>query len=315
MATSTYGTPYVQSTDTVSGYPTVSENLATRVDDVSVKGNGINAQTGTTYTLVLTDAGKTVTLSNASAVALTVPTNASVAHPVGTGIALINLGAGTVTVAGASGATVSGSSLTLSQFEGMVLRKTATNTWVAVKGGGGLPKASASGGNTTNTYTSGGINYKSHIFSSNGTLTVSVAGIVDFMIVSGGNGGGGEYASAGTGGSVCWGKAYLAAGTYSTIIGAGSTTVGTTATGNPGGVGGFSAFGTLNSAVVASYNTAGQNAPITNAFATGSNITYASSSAGSVTANSGNGGTKAACCSGPPGVAGSSGVVVIRYEV
>ena len=37
----------------------------------------VNAQTGTTYTLVLTDAGKVVTLANASAVTLTVPPNCS----------------------------------------------------------------------------------------------------------------------------------------------------------------------------------------------------------------------------------------------
>jgi len=44
---------------------------------------GINTQTGTTYTTVLDDNGKLVTLSNASAITLTIPPNSSVAYPVG----------------------------------------------------------------------------------------------------------------------------------------------------------------------------------------------------------------------------------------
>ena len=44
---------------------------------------GVNTQTGTTYTPVLSDNGKIVTLNNASAISVTIPTNASVAYPVG----------------------------------------------------------------------------------------------------------------------------------------------------------------------------------------------------------------------------------------
>ena len=44
---------------------------------------GINTQTGTSYTPVLGDNGKLVTLNNASAISVTIPTNASVAYPVG----------------------------------------------------------------------------------------------------------------------------------------------------------------------------------------------------------------------------------------
>ena len=43
----------------------------------------VNAQTGA-YTLVLTDANKAVEVTTASAVNLTIPTDASVAFPVGT---------------------------------------------------------------------------------------------------------------------------------------------------------------------------------------------------------------------------------------
>lgn len=93
-----------------------------------------NAQTGTTYTLVLTDAGKMVSMSNASAITLTVPTNASVAFPVNTRIDLLQLGAGQVTVS-PTGITLqsSGSKQKLTgQYSGATLWKKATDTWVLI---------------------------------------------------------------------------------------------------------------------------------------------------------------------------------------
>ena len=99
----------------------------------SVWSDDVNTQTGTSYTLVLTDAGKQVTLSNASAVAVTVPLNSSVAFATGTRIMLLNLGAGLVTVAGAGGVTIGHGSAdtTMPQYGVMVLYKTATDTWLA----------------------------------------------------------------------------------------------------------------------------------------------------------------------------------------
>lgn len=94
-----------------------------------------DAQTGTTYTLVLSDAGKVVTLTNASAITLTVPPNASVAFPVNTRIDLIQYGAGQVSVAAGSGVTIysKASALKLSaQYAGATLWKKATNTWVLI---------------------------------------------------------------------------------------------------------------------------------------------------------------------------------------
>lgn len=93
-----------------------------------------NAQT-TSYTLVLSDAGKVVTMSNASANNLTVPPNASVAFPTNTRIDIIQWGAGQTTVVAGSGVTIysSGSKLKLTgQYSGATLWKQATNTWVLV---------------------------------------------------------------------------------------------------------------------------------------------------------------------------------------
>jgi len=93
----------------------------------------INAQTGTTYTLVLTDVAKIVTLSNASAITLTVPPESSVAWPTGTTIVLAALGAGTVTVTAGSGVTINsaGSAVEIGgQYGVATLLKTGTDTWL-----------------------------------------------------------------------------------------------------------------------------------------------------------------------------------------
>jgi hypothetical protein len=57
-----------------------------------------DAQTGTTYTTVLDDNGQVVTMNNASANTLSIPTNASVAYPIGTQINILQIGAGQTTI-------------------------------------------------------------------------------------------------------------------------------------------------------------------------------------------------------------------------
>jgi hypothetical protein len=93
-----------------------------------------NAQTGTTYTTVLADAGKIVEASNASAITLTVPTNTSVAYPVGTQITILQTGVGQVTVAAVTPATTTinatpGLKLR-AQWSSAVLTKRGTDLWV-----------------------------------------------------------------------------------------------------------------------------------------------------------------------------------------
>lgn len=91
-----------------------------------------NAQTGTTYTLALTDVAKVVSLTNASPITLTIPTNATVAFPTGTQILLYQGGAGQVTVGGA-GVTIrsQGSKLKLyGQYAVAGLLKVGTDEWV-----------------------------------------------------------------------------------------------------------------------------------------------------------------------------------------
>lgn len=65
----------------------------------------INAQTGTSYTLVSGDAGKVVTLSNAGAITLNAPGSVFTA---GQRVDVVVIGAGMATVVGTSGATANG---------------------------------------------------------------------------------------------------------------------------------------------------------------------------------------------------------------
>jgi hypothetical protein len=109
----------------------------------SIKDNGVtpakvsgsvNAQTGTTYTLILGDAFKQITMSNNSANTLTIPTNASVAFSTGDRIDVWMLGAGVTTITGDTGVTVNGVSAgsgDLAQYGACSLLKIDTNTWLA----------------------------------------------------------------------------------------------------------------------------------------------------------------------------------------
>lgn len=92
----------------------------------------INNQIGTTYALALGDAGQLVTLSNASAITLTIPANASVAFPVGTQIQILQLGAGQVTV-GITTDTLNATpgKKTRAQYSQATLTKVTATSWIA----------------------------------------------------------------------------------------------------------------------------------------------------------------------------------------
>jgi hypothetical protein len=120
-------------TDTLTNKTLTSPVINGATIGTSIINLAINAQTGTTYTPVLTDNGKLVTLSNASAITLTVPTNASVAYATGAQINIQAIGAGQVTVAGDTGVTVNGTGTKLRvQWSAATLVKTATDTWTLI---------------------------------------------------------------------------------------------------------------------------------------------------------------------------------------
>jgi hypothetical protein len=92
------------------------------------------------YTAVLDDAYQTlVPMNKATAVAFKLPTNASVAYPVGTCITVLTKGAGVCTISAltpgtttvlSAGATAA--SPTLAQYKTAACIKTATDTWYVV---------------------------------------------------------------------------------------------------------------------------------------------------------------------------------------
>ena len=94
-----------------------------------------NAQTGTTYTLVIADLGKLVTLSNASGITLTVPPSV---FATGNIINIQAIGAGQVTLAQGAGVTITSTGATASapklraQYSAATIICTASNTFTVV---------------------------------------------------------------------------------------------------------------------------------------------------------------------------------------
>ena len=86
-----------------------------------------------TYTLLPADAGKIIEFTNVGSISVTVPNSSSYDFTIGTTFYLLNVGAGTVTVSGASGVTTNseGGLLTLAtQWSSAELVKISTNGWV-----------------------------------------------------------------------------------------------------------------------------------------------------------------------------------------
>ena len=102
----------------------------------------VNAQTGTSYTSVIGDAFKTVTMSNGSANKLTIPPNSSVAYAIGDRIDVVMLGSGTTSIQGGTGVTLNavstGTVAIAAQFAAVSCLKIATDTWVAMGNHGGV---------------------------------------------------------------------------------------------------------------------------------------------------------------------------------
>ena len=95
----------------------------------------INAQTGTTYTLVAGDLNDLVTLSNAGAITLTVPPSVFSANDV---INIAQIGAGQVTFAQGAGVTITSTGASASapklraQYSSASVICTASNTFLVV---------------------------------------------------------------------------------------------------------------------------------------------------------------------------------------
>lgn len=126
-------------TDLVKDGASAMRTIGNGFDDALAKLT-LNAQTAT-YTAVLTDnRNKLVTMSVASANDFLIPTNASVAFPIGSVINVIQIGAGQTTIKAVTSGTTTISSTGASaiapklraQYSAASCIKVATDTWYVI---------------------------------------------------------------------------------------------------------------------------------------------------------------------------------------
>ena len=123
-------------------FPVTTGDVLTAAVYNSLTAFTIGSDQTADYTAVLADQYQVlVPMNKATAVALKIPTNASVAFPVGTAITVLNKGVGAVTISAVTSGTTTvlsagavAASPTLAQYKTAVCIKTATDTWYVVGG-------------------------------------------------------------------------------------------------------------------------------------------------------------------------------------
>jgi hypothetical protein len=140
------------------------------------------------YVLVVGDVTKRTIMNSASATTITVD---DAIFTVGDVIQVANKGAGVCTITAGAGVTINTSgSLDLAQYGGGYLLCLSASTFTFFNlGGGGASYGTATGGSSSS-ITIGGENYTLLTFTSDGTLTVTKAGLFDVLLIGGGGGSG-----------------------------------------------------------------------------------------------------------------------------
>ena len=123
-----------------TGFPFSTGDILTASAANGLVAYTVDADQTADYTAVLDDAYQVlVPMNKATAVAFKIPTNASVAFPVGTVITVLNKGAGAVTISAVTSGTTTilsagatAASPTLGQYKTAACIKTATDTWYVV---------------------------------------------------------------------------------------------------------------------------------------------------------------------------------------
>ena len=123
-----------------SGLPAATGDVLTAATVNGLVTFTVNTAQTADYTAVLADQYQTLTpMNKATAIAFKIPTNASVAFPVGTALTVLNIGAGTCTISATTSGTTTvlsagavAASPTLAQYKTAVCIKTATDTWYVV---------------------------------------------------------------------------------------------------------------------------------------------------------------------------------------
>ena len=140
----TLGTANGINTKSIAGHlQSLSNRISTEVTDRTNADTNIQNQInkmssvitkGTDFTLQIEDISKTILLSTAGSISLTVPVNSSVAIPVGSRYILIEMGSGITTFTPAVGVTINSKNSQLfidEQYGQVTLLKVAENSWVA----------------------------------------------------------------------------------------------------------------------------------------------------------------------------------------
>ena len=120
-----------------SGLPAATGDVLTAATVNGLVTFTVNTAQTADYTAVLADQYQTLTpMNKATAIAFKIPTNASVAFPIGTALTVLNVGAGTCTISAVTSGTTTvlsagtvAASPTLAQYRTAVCIKTATDTW------------------------------------------------------------------------------------------------------------------------------------------------------------------------------------------
>jgi hypothetical protein len=123
-----------------TGFPASTGDVLTAAAFNGLISFTVDADQTADYTAVLDDQYQVlVPMNKATAVAFKIPTNASVAFPVGTAITVLNKGAGLCTISAVTSGTTTvlsagavAASPTLAQYKTAVCIKTATDTWYVV---------------------------------------------------------------------------------------------------------------------------------------------------------------------------------------
>jgi len=123
-----------------NGFPFTTGNVLSATNMNGLTSFTVGSDQTADYTVVLADQYQAlVPMNKATAVALKIPTNASVAYPVGTAITILNKGAGTCTISAVTPGTTTilsagavAASPTVAQYKSAVCVKTATDAWYVV---------------------------------------------------------------------------------------------------------------------------------------------------------------------------------------
>jgi len=123
-----------------TGFPAATGDIFTAADYNGLVSFEVKTAQTADYTAVSADQYQVlVPMNKATAIAFKIPTNASVAFPIGTVLNILNIGAGTCTISAVTPGTTTvlsagavAAAPTLAQYKSAACIKTATDTWYVV---------------------------------------------------------------------------------------------------------------------------------------------------------------------------------------